>query len=99
MANFMFQGKRPSKENLMRIRNIFGKITHEFQNGKFILTYKDGDQGYQKKSRFRIVRFTSSSISVVLTDFDSRHEMTMYRGDGYYLVRTENNFEYFERVA
>lgn len=99
MANFTFQGRRPDEENLLRIRNIFGKITHEFQAGLFVLTYEDGHRGYRKKSRFRIDRFTSSSISIVLTDIDPRNEMTLYRGEGYYFVRSASNFEYFEKVA
>lgn len=99
MAHFTFQGKRPTQENLARIASMFGHMTHVISPGKFTVVSRYNDMEHRETYPSRVARHTASSTTLTFEDASALPELTLYKGDGFYLVRVGANFEYFSKVA
>ena len=98
MENFTFQKKRPTPENLAKISALFGKLTHEISPEKLAIISSFNEMRHREAYTFRVLRHTSSSVTLEFNGKDDPSEMTLYKGDGFYMVRAGDNFEYFKNV-
>lgn len=98
MEKFTFQKKRPTPENLAKISAIFGKLTHEISPEKLAIISSFNELRHREVYKFRVLRHTSSSVTLKFDGKDAPPEMTLYKGDGFYMVRAGDNFEYFKKV-
>lgn len=98
MENFTFQKKRPTPENLAKISALFGKLRLEISPEKLAIISSFNEVRH-REAYFRVSRHTSSSVTLEFNGKDAPPEMTLYKGDGFYMVRAGDNFEYFKKVA
>ena len=99
MENYTFQNKRLTQENTARISDLFGKMTHEISPGRFDVIYPQNGITRREERTFRVSRGTSSSVTLDFRGKDAPPELTLYKGEGFYMVRVGANFEYFKKVV
>ncbi|MDB5849740.1 MAG: hypothetical protein JWP29_3492 [Rhodoferax sp.] len=99
MANFIFQGRRPSEDMRVRIAALFGKMTHTFTPTSFIAEEALVPRSLRSEMDYRVERCTSDSVSVVFAAPRINPGFTLYRGDGcYFVISAAKNLEYFKKV-
>jgi hypothetical protein len=99
MKNFAFQKRRLTPENRAKISALFGKMTYEISPEKLAIIYSFNDMRHREEYTFHVSRHTSSSVTLKFNGKDAPPEMTLYKEDGFCMVRAGDNFEYFKKVA
>jgi hypothetical protein len=99
LANFTLWGKRPSPQHAAGIAELFGMMTHTFTPTRLLAEYTTSNGTWRMDVEYFLDAFTSTTVTLVFPQ--SRHppEMTMYRGDGHYFVRSGENLEYFTKLS
>ena len=101
VENFAFQGIIVDVTRKERLRNeVFGKLTHVIDSRRFAVIFQmpDGEMRKVEDKLYRVVSCTSSSVTLGFPKSDWP-DYTLYRTQGCYLLRVQNNFEHFCQQA
>jgi len=96
MANFTFQGQRPTPEMQARIAQMFGKLSHTITPTHFTVDETFDGRSTRRSWAYEVDSFSASSVSLVFPSAEIPG-ITLFRKDDSYFIRTGSNFEYFKK--
>lgn len=96
MANFTFDGQRPTAEMQARIKQMFGNLSHTITPTQFTVDETFNGQTSRHTWDYEVDSFSASSVSLVFPA-TAIPGMTLFRKNDSYFVRTGSNFEYFKK--
>lgn len=98
MANFTFEGQRPTPEMRARLARMFGKLSHTITPTQFTVDETFDGQSSRQSWAYEVDSFSASSVSLVFP-VAGIPGITLFRKNDSYFIRTGSNFEYFRKTA